>query len=462
MEQRRNKKIVSHTKNLVPMSTAKNKTQPTMHQPPKLAYLMSRFPKISETFILFEILEMEKLGASVEVYPLLRERQPVMHPEAEKICARAHFMPFVSWFIVRANFYFMLTRPLRYWATLIEVLFGTMPHRNFLFGALAYWPKAVAFAFRMKQQGIAHMHAHFCNHPTLVAFIIHRLTGIPYSFIAHGSDLHKNRTMLGKKVASSSFALTVSRFNLEVMHSACEAPERKKTRILHCGIDPEIFLPKKKTASAGKLRIVCVASFEEVKGHKHLVEACRLLRERGLAFVCDLIGDGPQRAAVTEQIKAGHLEDHVIVHGSMQRRDVVNMLTQADVKVLASVPTAEGKREGVPVVLMEAMACALPVISSKLSGIPELVEHERTGILLQPGDAQALANALQRLHNEPELRQRMGLAGREKVLHEYNLKANSRQLLEWIIAEQKHNAAAIKTSSFSREISHRKTSALAS
>lgn len=429
---------------------------------PKLAYLMSRFPKISETFILFEILEMEKLGARVEVYPLLRERQPVMHPEAEKICARAHFLPFFSWGILQTNFYFMLTKPVRYFAALFEVLFGTMRHLNFFFGALAYWPKAVAFAFNMRQQGITHMHAHFCNHPTLATFIIHRLTGIPYSFIAHGSDLHKNRTMLNKKVAASAFALTVSKFNLKVLHSACDELSRKKTRILHCGIDPEIFLPKNKTASSSKLRIICVASFEEVKGHKHLVEACRILREQRIDFICDLIGDGPRRAAVTEQINAARLEEQVIVHGSMKRNDVVSMLTQADVKVLASVPTAEGKREGVPVVLMEAMACALPVISSELSGIPELVEHERTGILLQPGDAQGLARGLQRLHNDPELRQRMGAAGREKVLREYNLKANTRQLLEWIVAAQKDNAGANKTSSFSRETSRPKTSALAS
>ena len=429
------------------MNSSIPKPQRTTSLAPKLAYIMSRFPKISETFILFEILEMEKLGASVEVYPLLREYQPVMHPEAEKICARAHFLPFVSWLIVRANLAFMLASPLRYFATLCEVLFGTIRHPNFFFGVLAYWPKAVAFAFKMKQQGIEHIHAHFCNHPTLVAFIIHRLAGIPYSFIAHGSDLHKNRTMLGKKVAASAFALTVSQFNLAVLHSACDENSRKRTRILHCGIDPEIFLPQKKNTSAGKLRIVCVASFEEVKGHTHLVEACRILRERGITFACDLIGDGPRRAAITAQIAAAHLQEQVIVHGSMKRSDVVRMLTEAEVKVLASVPTAEGKREGVPVVLMEAMACALPVISSRLSGIPELVEHERTGLLLQPGDPNELAHALEQLGKDPVLRARMGEAGREKVLREYNLKANTKQLLDWIVAAQKANGSAGKIAS---------------
>ncbi len=429
---------------------------------PKLAYLMSRFPKISETFILFEILEMEKLGAAVEVYPLLRERQPVTHPEAEKMSARAHFLPFLSWPIVRANLYFMRTRPLRYFGALLEVLFGTIGYRNFFFGVFAYWPKAAAFAYKMQQQGVAHVHAHFCNHPALAAFIVHRLTGIPYSFIAHGSDLHKNRTMLGKKVAASAFAVTVSKFNLEVLRGACEEHDRKKTSLLRCGIDPEVFFPKTKTASTGALRIICVASFEEVKGHKHLVEACRLLRKRGVGFVCDLIGDGPRRAEITRQIKAARLESSVIVHGSMKRNDVVSMLTAADVKVLASVPTAEGKREGVPVVLMEAMACGLPVISSQLSGIPELVEHGRTGILLPPGDAEGLAKALEQLQNDPALRQRMGQAGREKVVREYNLKENTKQLLQMILAAKAQRGVAEKpVASSTHESSHRKSSALA-
>lgn len=410
----------------------------------KIAYLMSRFPKISETFILFEILEMEKLGVPVEVYPLLRERQPVTHPEAAKITERAHFLPFISWPIVRANAMFLLRGPLRYLRTLCEVLWGTKAHRNFFIGALAYWPKAVAFAHDMRREQVAHIHAHFCNHPALVAFIIHRLTGIPYSFIAHGSDLHKNRTMLDRKIAASAFALTVSRFNLEVMHTACDEHTRRKTRILRCGIDPSVFTPAQKNGTLGPLRIICVASLEEVKGHKHLIEACRILRERGVDFICDLIGEGPRRAELAAQITAANLERHVIMHGSMKRDDVVRMLKAADVKVLASVPTAEGKREGVPVVLMEAMACGLPVISSRLSGIPELVEHERTGVLLPPGEAEGLAGAIERLQNDPALRRRLGEAGREKVLREYDLKANVQELLRMIAAAHEEGAQTVR------------------
>ena len=401
----------------------------------KIAYLMSRFPKISETFILFEILEMEKLGFVVEVYPLLRERQPVAHPEAVRITEHAHFLPFLSGKMVSANWRFFRRHPARYLSTLFGLLRGTWRNKNFFMGVLVYWPKAVAFARSMQEQGIKHMHAHFCNHPAMVALAIHRLTGIPFSFTAHGSDLHKDRTLLEQKVAASSFAVTVSEFNRGVMFSACDKKVHEKVHIIHCGIDPEVFTPAQKNGLPASLRIVCVASYEEVKGHKFLVEACARLRDQGINFICDLIGDGPLREQVAGQIAELGLQDKVIVHGSKPRLEVVRTMTAAHVKVLASVPTREGKREGVPVVLMEAMACGLPVISSQLSGIPELVEDGRTGILLQPGDSNALALALQKLMADPENRLKMGRAGREKVLREYNLKVNVMKLANLCMAQ---------------------------
>ncbi len=407
-------------------------------RPMKIAYMMSRFPKISETFILFEILEQERLGNKVEVFPLLREHQPVTHPEAERITARAHFHPFISLPIIFANLSFLLKKPITYFKTLFEVLGDTFGSVNFFFGALTYFPKAVRFAFEMQKLGVEHIHAHFCNHPAVVALIIHRLTGIPYSFTAHGSDLHKDKRMLDKKVAASAFAVTVSNFNKDEMIKACGESRRDKIHVIHCGMDPDVFLPAEKRNGKSALRIICVGSYEEVKGHKYLVDACRLLRERGIDFVCDLIGDGPVREQVAKQIADLNLQKQVIIHGSRKRQEVADMMRAADVKVLASVPTAEGKREGVPVVIMEAMATGLPVISSQLSGIPELVDDGRTGILTQPGDANALADALQKLYENPTLRFNMGRAGREKVLREFNMKINVAQLANLFAAEQKH------------------------
>lgn len=398
----------------------------------KVAYIMSRFPKISETFILYEILEQERLGIPVEVYPLLREHQSVSHPEAEKMVQRAHFHPFISWPILRANWHFLRRRPVRYFKMIIEALGGTFGSLNFFFGALGILPKSVRFAYEMERQGITHVHAHFATHPTLAALIIHRLTGISFSFTVHGSDLHVDRRMLDKKVSAAAFAVTVSSFNKEIMVKACGESLRDKIHIIRCGIDSEVFVPPQPRHSNGLFRVLCVASFEEVKGHRYLVEACRLLRDQGINFVCDLVGEGPVRRQIEQQIADTELSEKVIVHGSRPRQQVAAMFRNADVKVLPSVPTRNGKREGIPVVLMEAMASGLPVVSSKLSGIPELVEDGRSGILVMPRDVEGLARTLQKLSNDADLRHQMGRVGREKVLREFNLRTNAAALAKLI------------------------------
>jgi len=400
----------------------------------KIAYIMSRFPKISETFILYEMIEQERLGYSVSLYPLLRERQPVSHPEVAAWLQKAHFHPFISWPILRANAHFLRRRPLAYVKVLFEVLRGTFGSRNFFFGAIGIFPKSVRFALEMQQEGIQHIHAHFCNHPAVAALIIHRLTGIPFSFTAHGSDLHVERRMLDKKVDAAAFAVTISEFNKQVMLQACGAAAAEKIDIIHCGIDPEVFVPAPERQPGQPFTLICVASFEEVKGHKHLVAACEQLQRDGVDFECHLVGDGPTRAAIEQQIAAAGLQQRVIVHGPLPRYRVVELLRRADVKVLPSVPTASGKREGIPVVLMEAMACGLPVVSSRLSGIPELVQADRTGLLLPPGDVPALVQALQTLAADPALRRRLGQAGRERVLREFNLRRNTQVLAARIAA----------------------------
>ena len=403
--------------------------------PPRVAYLVSRFPKLTETFVLYEMIALEAMGAAVEFYPLLRERQPVAHPEAERWTRRARFRPFVSLPILRAHLHYLRRRPRRYLGALREALLGTWGSANFFLGAVAYFPKAVRFAFEMERAGVRHVHAHFCSHPALVALIVHRLTGIPFSFTAHGSDLHVERRMLDTKVAAAAFAVTISEFNKWVMLGECGPGAEAKIRVIHCGVDVEAFAARPaRRPAAGPLRIVCVGSFEEVKGHCHLIDACALLRDRGVDFVCDLAGEGPLRREMEARIARLGLGDRVRVLGGRPRPEVIRLFGEADVAVLASQPTREGKREGIPVVLMEAMASGLPVVSTELSGIPELVRDGETGLLVPPADAGALADALHRLAGDAGLRRRMGDAGRERVTRDFNLRTSAAALFELFAA----------------------------
>lgn len=388
----------------------------------QLAYIVSWFPKLTETFVLYEILEMERLGVNVEIYSLLRGREAIVQPEVIRLVQRAHFLPFVSLAILSAHWHFIRKQPLNYFKVLFEVLRGTFGSVKFFGGAVVYFPKAVRFAYEMERQGIKHVHAQFANHPALVAMIIHRLTGIPFSFTARGSDIHVDRTMLKQKVDAAAFMITVSASNKDVILRECGPAFSDKVHVIYGGIDTSLFKPSTRAlADHSALRIVCVSRLEPVKGHAELIEACRLLQERGVEFECHLVGDGELRSAIEEQIAQAGLRDKVILHGAGTHKQVVEQLSNADVFVLATVVAASGKREGLPNVLKEAMACGLPVVASNISGIPELVEHEKSGFLLTSKDSAALATALERLKADPELRRRMGQAGREKVVNDFDL-----------------------------------------
>ncbi len=403
--------------------------EPGEERPARVAYVMSRFPKLSETFVLNEMAACAEQGIAVELYPLLRERQPVVHPEVDAWVRRAHYHPFVSPAIVRSNWRFLREQPVRYAKLAATVLRETWRSPNFLAGAIGIFPKSVRFADLMRQQSVTHVHAHFATHPALAAFIVHRLTGIPFSFTAHGSDLHVDRRMLDTKVAAAAFAIAVSSYNREVIVRECGEGSRGKVHVVHCGVDPLFFGPRPDDRRhEGLFRVVCVASFEEVKGHRYLVEACALLRARGVPVVCDLIGEGPLRRAIEARVAAAGLRQIVRFHGGLPRPEVSRLLAAADAAVLASHPTRSGKREGIPVALMEAMASGLPVVATAISGIPELVQSGLTGFLVPPRDPDALADALQRLAADPDLRQQMGTAGRARVMRDFDLRANAATL----------------------------------
>lgn len=395
----------------------------------KVAYIMSRFPKLSETFVLNEMIALEHLGADVQVYPLLRARQAVAHPDAARWVRRAHFSPFLSLPILAANAHFLRRQPRVYARVLAEVLAETWGSRNFFLGAIGIFPKAVRFAYDMRRQGVTHVHAHFATHPAVAALIVHRLTGIPFSFTAHGSDLHVDRRMLDAKVAAAAFVVTVSDFNKNVITQTCGAGTAGKVQVIHCGVDPGAFAPAGERPRGAAFQIVCVASLEEVKGHRFLVEACELLQARGLDFECHLVGDGPMRRDIEARVARSGLGKRVHLHGGKPRPDVIRMLSAADVAVLASHPTPEGKREGIPVALMEAMASELPVVASAISGIPELVQHGVTGLLVPSGQPKAIAAAIEALAGDPELRRCLGQAARREVLRGFDLHVNARRLL---------------------------------
>lgn len=400
----------------------------------KIAYIMSRFPKITETFILYEMLALEQQGIQVEVYPLIRERTDVMHPEARSYVDRAHYQPFLSFQILKAQLHFLSRNPGSYLATLWTLIRANWGSFRYFTGSLSAFPKSVYLAYLMHAQGVNHLHAHFASFPAAAAFVIHKLVDIPYSFTAHGSDLHRDRHMLCEKVAEASFVVPVSSYNRDVIISECGEPAADKLTIIHCGVDTRVFKPAADNdfgLQSTVFSILCIGTLHEVKGQMFLIQACKLLHERGVNFACYFVGDGPDEMDLKNQVEAYGIDEHIHFLGRRTRDEIVDLLHKVDVVVAPSVPSSDGRREGIPVVLMEAMASGLPVIASRLSGIPELVEDGSNGFLIPPGDVLAIADALGILHEDQSLRQRLGKAGRRKVVQEFDIYKSAAMLADF-------------------------------
>lgn len=399
--------------------------------PIRIAYMMSRFPKLTETFILDEMLEMERCGVVVEIFPLWREDADVVHPEARPLVARARFAPMLNGRIILDNLRCLIRRPRRYLNTLFTLVTANRRSPRFLLGAIAIFPKACSFSLEMSRLGVQHLHAHFASHPAAAAFVIGRMADIPWSFTAHGSDLHRDQAMLREKVAEAAFVVAISEYNRRFILERVGADYADKVEVIHCGVELDRF--EQAQFEPGPLQIICVGTLHAVKGQCYLLQACALLRDRGVDFTCHLIGDGPDRGALEHQAAELCIGEHVVFHGACERERVRALFTQMHIAVAPSIPTADGRREGIPVVLMEAAACGLPLVASRLSGIPEIVRDGETGYLADPCDAEGIANAIDRVARSPALGRRLGDAARHRLEIDFNLPINVARLQQLML-----------------------------
>jgi colanic acid/amylovoran biosynthesis glycosyltransferase len=397
--------------------------------PLKVAYIMSRFPHLPETFILREMIELEGRGVDVALFPLIVQPQMVIHPEAQSWVSRAHHLPWVSSEVFLANWRRFTSDPVRYVNLMLEVFGGNFPSPKFLMRALLIFPKVVLMAELMQTEGVSHIHAHYATHPALAAWIIHELTGIPYSITVHAHDIYVNRTMLASKIRDASFVVAISEFNRQFLANHLGEWVLNKSHVIHCGIRPEHYQMAKGRTSTS-FEIVSIGSLQLYKGQRYLVEACTILLQRGLDFRCQIIGGGELHSELEKLIEIYNLQEHVILVGPRTQETVAKMLGEADCYVQPSIIAPSGKMEGIPVALMEAMACGLPVVATNISGIPELVRHGETGWLVPEKDPAALADIIEFISSHADIAQTLAHAGRNLVLELFDIRENVDILLQ--------------------------------
>ena len=396
---------------------------------PRIGYFFIIFPKVTETFNLREMIWLERAGCHLKVYSLIRPPTgQTTHSEALPFIARTCYGPwFASFDLFAANACFLLRQPIRYIELLGQIVGDCWRTPVTLLKSLAIFPKSVYFASLAKACKLDHLHATFGSHNATAVWIASQLTGIPYSITIDAYDLYVETTLLPRKLRESQFVITISAYNKRVMEARYGSTLTLYTHVIRRGIDLTRFKPRlaeRKGQGDGPFKILCVASLEIKKGHRYLIQAMARLRDQGRRIQCTFIGEGPTGEDLRKQVAAAGLTEWVRFIGARTQQEVLEQLQAADAFVLPSIVGPDNRMEGIPNALMEAMACELPVIGTDLSGIPELVRDGENGLLVPPQDAHALAKAITRLQDDPDLAHRFGRRGRATVEADFNQEIN--------------------------------------
>ena len=277
---------------------------------------------------------------------------------------------------------------------------------------------------------IEHLHAHFSINAASIAFVLSRILNISFSFTAH-NIFFTDRLILKEKIVSAKFIAAISEFSKDYLLQLVPGGEiAKKIHIVHCGLSPEQFSPSKSNLPAQLPRLLFVAQLAERKGAPYLIEACRLLALQGLDFECNLIGDGHQRAELEKLITDYGIGDRVKLLRALPQEEVKKLLASTDIFILPCIIAEDGDMDGIPVSLMEAMSMGIPVISTRISGIPELISNRESGILVEEKNAAELSEAILQLIHDSELREQLAVNGRQKIEKEFNIHKTSAEIGE--------------------------------
>ncbi len=396
----------------------------------EIAYLTSCYPAVSHTFIQREILAVRAAGVTVHTLSIRRPAadDPRSQVDRAELEATYYVLPPRWGRLLAAHARTIITRPLRYVAALGFALAKRPPGLRALLWQLFYFVEAVCVWHELRRRGVRHVHVHFAMACASVAMIANRLGDLTYSMTVHGPAVFYEAChyRLRDKVKRAAMVACISDFCRSQVMSFADPADWHKLQVVHCGVDPTDYTPRPEAppAEPGRLHLLNVARLSPVKGHDVLLQAIADLRDRDCDVTCTIIGDGPERARLERRSRDLGVDSRVQFTGVVDQDRIQTHYDQADVFVLPSFA------EGVPVVLMEAMAKGLPVITTRVMGIPELVDDGVSGLLVPPGRSDRLVEAIRTLAHDVETRKRMGREGRDRVCREYDVRQSGTQLVD--------------------------------
>ena len=394
----------------------------------RMGYLVSKYPAVSHTFILREITALRERSIGIDVASINDAGDRAAMTQAERDEAERTFyvkrvgdlgaLKALSWMAV--------SHPGKILAGIrIALKLGGTDIRRILL-CLFYFAEAAILARWMRDRSLNHLHVHFATPAATVALILTHIAPVTFSMTVHGPDEFYDVTnyFLTEKIAAARFVVCISFFAQSQLMKLSPSKDWSKFDVSRLGVDCQHFVPRPLRTSPEAFEILCVGRLVSTKGQRILIRAAEQLILQGRRIQLRFVGDGPDRAKLEHAIKDRGLSDQIRFEGSVNQDRIQEFYLRADIFALTSFA------EGIPVVLMEAMAMEIPCVATDINGIPELIRHGMDGLLVAPSDIDGLASALARLMDEPALRESLGKAGRQRVQQSYEISRSADRLAQ--------------------------------
>ena len=391
---------------------------------PLVGYIIKMFPRLSETFILNEILELEAQGMELRIFSMKRPTEAVAHEKVKAVRSPVCYLPETF----RQAPLRIVSCQYHVWRRFPKAWRRQM--RNALRRSRADGDSSDLMAFFqaccvVREMGdVRHLHAHYANVPAKLALLVQRLSGCSYSITTHAKDIFQNDPFASPKLLErmgrARFVVANSRFSAAHIRTGLNG--QGEIQVVYNGLDLKAF-PLRKTEPE-RPALLGVGRLVEKKGFSDLVEACQILKSRGLKFGCEIVGTGAGSAQLKEQIRNRQVGDCIQLVGPLPQEVLRGRYERATVFVLPCVRAKDGDRDILPNVIKEAMAVGVPVVTSRLEGIEELVEDEVTGLLVEPGDVAGLAASIERLLMQPQLRLQLSREARLVIEERFDRRTN--------------------------------------
>jgi glycosyltransferase involved in cell wall biosynthesis len=421
---------------------------------PPVGYIIKMFPRLSETFILNEILELEAQGLALRIFSMKRPTEAVAHEKVKTVKSPIRYLPETF----RQSPLRIVSCQCHVWRRFPKAWRRQL--RNAVRRSRSDGDSSDLTAFFqaccvVREMGdVRHFHAHYANVPAKLALLVQRLSGCSYSITTHAKDIFQNdpfaSAKLLERMGRARFIVANSRFSAAHIRTGLNG--QGKIRVVYNGLDLKAF-PLRKTEPE-RPALLGVGRLVEKKGFSDLVHACQILKSRGLKFCCEIVGTGAGSAQLKEQIRSCQVGDCIQLVGPLPQEVLRERYERAMVFVLPCVRAKDGDRDILPNVIKEAMAVGVPVVTSRLEGIDELVEDEVSGLLVEPGDVTGLAARIERLLREPQLRLRLSRGARVVIEERFDRRINFAQLRNLLTETFEHPQPEVSHSLVSTTVEH--------